>query len=264
MKGWLSRRGVASLLCLILVGLIFHDWRTAQPYNDGTWQRVQQTGILRVGMDASYPPFADTTNTPSGEPSGLDVDIANEIGRRLNLHVQIANLGFDGLYEALKTQQVDVLISALSFDPTRTNEVIFTYAYVDAGQVIVSRDGGYPDMRSLDGHRVAVEYGSGGDEQVRIWQRRLHELDVTRFTTSDEALAAVAAGTADAALCDAISARLYMRGHSGLVISPEMVTHDPYAAATRTSSYDLAGAISDTLKAMQQDGTLDAILNRWL
>src|SRR5258708_24291147 len=154
MKQGLFRREVASLLCVILVGLLVHDWGTAQPYNDGTWQRVQQTGILRVGMDASYPPFADTAASPVGEPSGLDVDLANEIGRRLNLKVQIANLGFDGLYEALKTQQVDVLISALSFDPARSNEVIYTHPYVDSGQVIVSRDRSYPYTRSLYRHRV--------------------------------------------------------------------------------------------------------------
>jgi ABC-type amino acid transport substrate-binding protein len=261
MKRFPRRRALASVLCLILVWLLVRDWRDAQPYNDGTWQRVQQSGILRVGMDASYPPFADT---PAGQPVGLDVDIANEVGRRLNLKVQIANMGFDGLYEALKTSQVDVLISALSYDPTRLNAVIYSVPYLDSGQVIVSRDGSYPDMPSLDGHTVAVEYGSGGDEQVRIWQRRLHELPVTRFTTSDEALAAVAANSADAALTDAITARLYISKYPGLVISPQMVTHDLFAAATRNSSYDLAGAISDTIKAMQQDGTLDMILNRWL
>src|SRR5258708_34575885 len=99
MKQGLFRREVASLLCVILVGLLVHDWRTAQPYNDGTWQRVQQTGILRVGMDASYPPFADTAASPVGGPSRPDMDIANEIRRRLNPRVHISNLGFDGLYE---------------------------------------------------------------------------------------------------------------------------------------------------------------------
>src|SRR5260370_31390060 len=95
--GW--RRPVVTLLCLILIALFFRDWRHAQPYNDGTWARIQQTGVLRVGMDASYPPFSDT---PAGTPIGLDVDLANEIGRRLGVHVQIANMGFDGLYYAVQ------------------------------------------------------------------------------------------------------------------------------------------------------------------
>src|SRR5262249_21039719 len=159
-----------------------------------------QTGVLRVGMDASYPPFSDT---PAGTPIGLDVDLANEIGRRLGVKVQIANMGFDGLYYALQTSQVDVLISALSTDPTKLGWVQYTRGYLDAGEVLSSRDGHYNLMPDLEGHTVAVEYGSAGDEQARLWQRRLHLLKITRFTTPNEAMAAAMNGTADAVLADA-------------------------------------------------------------
>src|SRR5262249_23672998 len=124
--GW--RRLIGAFLCLLLVGLFFYDSRHAQPFNDGTWARVQKSGVLRVGMDASYPPFSDT---PAGAAIGLDVDVANEIGRRLGLHIQIENMGFDGLYDSLKTSQVDVLISALSIDPTKIGFVQYTRSYID-------------------------------------------------------------------------------------------------------------------------------------
>jgi polar amino acid transport system substrate-binding protein len=237
------------------------NWRAARPYNDGTWARVRKTGVLRIGMDASYPPFSDT---PDGVPVGLDVDIANEIGRRLGVKVQIMNLGFDGLYDALGKDQVDVLISALSFDPTKIDRVLYTTSYIDAGQVILSRDGSISQMQALDGHSVAVEYGSGGDEVARVWQRRLHNLTIIHYTLADDALNAALTGTADFALCDWVTTRLYIRKHPGLVIPSEMVTHDPYSVATRISSYDLAGAISEALHQMQQDGTLTAIIDRWL
>src|SRR5258706_13665350 len=131
-------------------------------------------------MDASYPPFSDT---PAGTPIGLDVDVANEIGRRLGLKVEIANLGFDGLYEALRTDQVDALISALSFDPTKIDRVLYTASYVDAGQVLLSRKGSFGDMPALDGHTVAVEYGSGGDEAARVWERRVGKINNLRLFT---------------------------------------------------------------------------------
>ncbi len=257
--GW--RRLLLGFLSATLIILLFLDWRSSQPYNDGTWDRVRKTGVLRVGMDASYPPFSDT---PAGTPVGLDVDVANEIGRRLGLKVEIANLGFDGLYEALRTDQVDALISALSFDPTKIDRVLYTASYVDAGQVLLSRNGSFGDMPALDGRTVAVEYGSGGDEAARVWERRLHKLTIERFTLADDALNAALTGAADAALCDWVTARLYTRKHTGLMISPQMVTHDPYAIATRISSYDLAGAISKAIGEMQQDGTLSRILDRWL
>jgi ABC-type amino acid transport substrate-binding protein len=257
--GWW--RPVLSILCLALVALWLRDWRHSQPYNDGTWARVQQTGVLRVGMDASYPPFSDT---PAGVPVGLDVDIANEIGRRLHLRVEIINMGFDSLYDSLQTNQADALISALSIDPAQMARVMYTTGYIDAGQVLVSRDGQLGRMEDLEGRTLAVEYGSLGDETARLWQRRLHLLNLSHFTTASDAMQAVIDGQADAALVDFVTARLYGRAHPGLVINPNPVVHDIYAVAVRLPSYDLGGAINDALKDMLRDGTLTAILDRWL
>ncbi len=253
-------------LVLVVLAVLFLVVLRAQPSlpdNDGTWQRVQETGVLRVGMDASYPPFSDT---PNGTPIGLDVDLISEIARRLHVRIEISNMGFDGLYDALITGQVDVLISALSFDPTHLDRVMYTRAYVNAGQLIVSSSGHYEHMEDLDGHTVAVEYGSAGDETARIWQRRLHILNIAHFTTADEALAVVVAGKADAALVDYVTARLYLRSHhgTGLALSPNYVTGEAYAIAVRLRSYDLGGAINDVLDVLDKDGTLVAIIDRWL
>jgi polar amino acid transport system substrate-binding protein len=212
-------------------------------------------------MDASYPPFGMANGDKF---SGLDVDLANEIARRLGVRVQIVNRSYDSLYDDLHTGQMDVVISALSIDPQRIGAFQYSRAYFDAGQVLVSRDGTYTTMRDLEGRTVAVEYGSGGDELARLWTRRLHRLNVTHFTTSNEAIAAAAAGQADVALVDAVTARLYVRDHPGLSISQESVQPDYYAVAMRYTSFGLAGAIDYALRGMEEDGTLDAILRRWL
>jgi ABC-type amino acid transport substrate-binding protein len=261
----LFRRIVASILCLILAAWFTFDWYRTQPNNDGTWARVKQSGVLRVGMDVSYPPFSNLIND---KPVGIDIDIANEIGRRLGVRVEIANLGYDSLYDALKTGQVDVLISALSIDPTKLDKTIYSYPYINAGQVIGSVDGRYQTMKDLEERTVAVEYGSGGDELTRRWQRRLHQLNMLHFTTAAEAMNAVSEATsgrqkADAVIVDAITARLYLQNKNDLKLS-QPVTSDPYCVAIRLASYDLAGAISDALKDMEQDGTLAAILSHWL
>lgn len=269
MIGWRGRRIgwqriVISVVALVMLALIFRVWRHTVPPNDGTFERVEKSGLLMVGMDASYPPFS---NTPSGgDPAGLDVDIANEIGKRLNVKVHVVNMGFDGLYDALFTGQVDALLSALSIAPGQLGRVSYTRGYIDAGTVIVSPDGHYQHMPDLDGKTVAVEYGSEGDETARLWQRRLHSLTIAHFGTADEALNAAAQGKADAALLDSVTARLYLRAHKDakLSISPDLVTSDIYAIAVRQTSLDLEDAISKALDDMQADGTLDAIINRWL
>src|SRR5258708_33101847 len=136
-------------------------------------------------MSASRAPFSIAR---AGYPIGLDVYVANESGLRLGLKVEIANMGFDGLYEALRTDQVDILISALSFDPTKIDRVLYTASYVDAGQVLLSRNGSFGDMPPLDGHTVAVEYGSGGDEAERGWGRPHPQVAKLPVTPADDAV----------------------------------------------------------------------------
>jgi mannose-6-phosphate isomerase-like protein (cupin superfamily) len=166
--------------------------------------------------------------------SGLDIDLATALAARLDVPLRLVPLGYDGLYAALRADQVDVLLSALRVDPGRMGDVHYTTGYFDAGQVLVRPpESSLDEMPAMDGRVIGVEFGSEGDQTARAWQRRLHILDIQPFETPSAALEAVQSGLADAALVDAIAARLWLRDHPGLAIAPEYVTHDPYAAAVR-------------------------------
>ncbi len=165
---------------------------------------------IRVGVDASYPPFAVAT---ADDLFGLEIDLARAIGARIGLPVRFVNLGFDGLFDALTTDQVDVLISALPIDMARIGAVHYTQPYFNAGLVLVSA-GDYTSMRDLPGHRLAYEYGSTAESEVRLWLRRVQPFDLLPLETPAAALDAVRSGAADAALVDAITARLYLRDHA--------------------------------------------------
>lgn len=219
-------------------------------------------GVLRVGVDGSYPPFGIDLG---GEFTGLDVDIARALAAEIGAPVQFVGLGYDGLYDALRTDQVDVVIAALRVNPQMMADVRYTRHYFDAGQVLVRPTGSALNtMRDMDGLAVAVEFGGAGDEEARVWQRRLHQLTLAEFATADAALTAVQDGEADAALVDAVAARLWRRDHDGLTIAPEYVTHDPYAAAVRLDNTRLAEALDAALGRLIDSGELARILARWL
>ncbi len=257
--GW--RRLIDSVLLLSMVALLsLIEWR-AHPHDDLALAHVQAAGVLVIGMDPSYPPFADGRQ---GAPIGLDVDIATALAARLGVRVQIRALGYDGLYDALKVGEVDALISALAIDPALYNEVIYTRAYFDAGAVIVSRSGQFAQMADLEGRTIAAEYGTAADETVRLWQRRLHQLEERPYATTAEALDAVYTAQVDAALVDAVSARLYKRAHSDVLFSTFSVAPEPYVAAVRFRSFELAKALNSALDAMAQDGELTRIIAKWL
>jgi polar amino acid transport system substrate-binding protein len=232
----------------------------------------RQAGVLRIGMDASYPPFEWIGST--GNPTGFDVALAEELGRRLGLEIQfIANLPYDGLYDALAVGQVDAVISALVVNPDRTTDFAYSIPYFDAGQVLVVREGetAITRMADLAGHTLAVEFGSQGDLLARAWVRRLEGFSTVTCQTPQEALEAVAKGAADAALVDHVSALTSVppwaeeTPHPGrLTIVGDPVIEEPYAVATRREDSRLLRAINRALGAMQADSTLDSLRYDWL
>jgi ABC-type amino acid transport substrate-binding protein len=273
---------------------------------DDTWDRLRETGVLRVGMDASFPPFE--TIAPDGTLVGFDVDLARELARRLGpgvseaegpalpapsvaegsgaegIEVQfVANLPYDGLYDALAVGRVDVVISALVVNPARMADFAYSIPYFDAGQVLVVRAVGtrieepgpepVAEMTDLGGRTRAVEFGTLGDLEARKWARRLSDLTVVPYQTAAEALAAVAAREADAALVDHVSALAATtrtlrvsedpKGFE-LAIVGDPIIEEPYAVAVHRGSRHLLRAINRALAEMQADGSLEALTGRWL
>jgi polar amino acid transport system substrate-binding protein len=236
--------------------------------SDDALDRVRETGILRVGMDASFPPFEFIS--ADGTLAGFDVDLARELGSALGagegVEVQfIANLSYDGLYDALALGQVDVVISALVVNPARMADFAYV-AYFDAGQVLVVRLGeaDIEAMSDLSGRALAVEFGTRGDQEARKWARRVLDLSVVPHQTAAEAMAALRAGEVDAALVDHVSALAEGVAEGGFTIVGEAVVSEPYAVAVREDDRRLLRAIGEALAEMEADGTMDALEAKWL
>ncbi len=256
-----------ALAALLVIAAALAAWRLTQPGapfgpQDSTWRRVQINGDLYVGLDPSYPPFAEWTPE---QIVGIEADLAREIGRRLGVETHILIMGYDSLYDALYTGNVDMLIAGLHPDSTLTHWVYYSQPYFDAGQVLVSpREEPVSDMRALDGKSVAVEVASSGDAAARRWARRLRALTIERHLLPQDAMRAVEEGQAAAALVDTVSARLYLPAHPRLVMAAETTVAEPYVIAMRRGDFRLTAHVERALKAIKADGALDEIIAHWL
>jgi len=277
-----------SVLLHIILGLILGylvgGCQTQKP--DLTWRWIQEQGVIRVGMDANWVPFGYIDGT--GQLSGFDVELAREIGERLELEVQfVANLSFDGLYDALTAGLVDALVSAVVVDIEQSADFLFSTPYFDAGQVLLvgPNSADIESMKDLGGRVLAVELGSDGDILARRWARRLAGLTLLHTDSSQDTLVAVAAGQADAALADRATALMALKVYTnapekpagthtntqdkenrggGLRISGPAVTGEQYAVVVRQGSDELLRAINATLADMHRDGTLKRLEREWL
>jgi len=244
--------------------------------------RLQESGVLRVGLDPSWPPF-EYVDPASGEVAGLDVDLARAIGRELGVEVAFVVSGWEGLYGALYGGQFDAILSALPYDPWRTGEALYSISYFNAGPVLVARvehaealglDLEPKEMaRALAGYTVHVEFGSEGDVQARRLLDKGTQIEIVTHDTAAAALDALAVAGSDAglgaevAIVDAVSARLYLRAsadRAGLGIVGQPLYDELYVIAVHPFAASLQAAIDQALVKLRESGELDALLDRWL
>jgi ABC-type amino acid transport substrate-binding protein len=235
-------------------------WLNRKP--DKAWARVRRDGVIRFAIDASYMPFDGLGS--HNDFFGIDVDIANEVARRIGVRAEFVNTSFDSLYDVLKVGQADATISALVIDPARVGNWQYSTPYFDAGQVAAK------PARSLRSTPVetsqvtiAVEYGSEGDAAARRMARRTSGITIKYTATIENALQSVATGQADEAIIDGASAAQLLPKYPALQRA-EQVTRDPYAIAVWSESTQLLEAINGALDSMRRDGTTQRIVDAWM
>lgn len=273
-------RGLAPWLLAAVGGVLLLALlatRSGLLARDRAWTRIQETGVWRVGMDPSFPPF-ENLDVTTGRPVGFDVDLAEAIGRRWGVRVEFVGAGFDQLLDAVAAHRVDSAISALPVMPHRTREVRFSEPYIEAGQVLVAPIGKAADFpvstarrgeigpwlgHVLAGRRLAVEWGSEGDALARAAQAEA-AVQLMLHDSSEAALAAAATGAADAAIVDAISLALFNRAEKRLIIVGPPLRSDPYAIIVPADAPDLLREVNDALAALRKDGALADLKARWL
>jgi polar amino acid transport system substrate-binding protein len=258
---WAAAAGVA-----LLVVVVWWLLRPTLPQAvDPTWEKILATGEFRVCTDPSWPPF-EFVDEKTGRIEGLDIDLAELIAKRFSptVHAEIVPVGFDGLYDALLAGRCDAVLSALPYEPMRTEDVAYSVAYFNAGLVLLTREGtsDIETLTDLAGQTVGVEWGfvPEGDGRQRSF---LNSLGLRRYDTSWDALRALQSGEVEAVLADGISALAYMRDCGGLQIVGDPISDLNYVIPVRPDSFQLLTEINQVLLAMRQDGTLEQLQKKW-
>jgi ABC-type amino acid transport substrate-binding protein len=255
---WLAAAGL-----LLLAAAVPLLWQAAGIGRDRVWDEIQATGRWRVGLDPSFPPFE--TLDAAGQPVGFDLDLARAIAAIWGVEVQVEAIGFDGLVDAVQVGRLHSAISALPYQPERTQDVAFSEPYFEAGLALATPVSGaaVATLDDLAGRRLAVEWGSEGDVQARLLRRRFPDLVLLPQETPQAALLAVAEGQADAALVDRVSALQFMAGDARIALASQVVVSDPYVVVLPRRAPELQRRVADALATLRADGTLDMLTARW-
>ncbi len=254
-RPWLRPLLWGILLVDLVAAALLPPWM-----DDDTRRHIAETGLLRVGLDPAYPPFENEVN---GDLVGYDVDLAHALGKELGLEVVFVPTGYDGLYDALLSGQIDLILSSYPYSPELCRRERCTGPYFQAGQVLVVRRGsGIAGPEDLAGRSVGVEWGSNGDAIVRRWEAAGQVGERVALMGPQEALDALPAGRVDAVVVDRISALLWS-GEGTLVLEPALEDESFVIVVARRSVW-LHRQLEQALRRLRQAGFLKELEARWM
>lgn len=218
--------------------------------------------VLRVGMDASYPPFG-SQNQETKDYEGFDVDIIRAIGEAEGFDVEISNRSFDGLIPALQAKEIDVAINDITITDDRKQSVDFSKPYYIAGLGVVTRadNDTIHTAEDLQGKALGVSIGSIGEEAAR----KIPGANVRVFNAINEAFLEVQNGGVDAVVND-IPTNEYYVSHAGnkKVRSAEVaLTKEDLGIAVLKGNTELLTKIDDGLAKIKANGKFAEIYEKW-
>jgi len=227
---------------------------------ESTLERVGRTKVLRVGTDATYPPF-ETISIATGQPEGFDIDLITAICGRLGWKPEFIVTPFDGIIPGLKGSKYDLIISAFTMTPERAKEVLFSSPYYDAGQSIaVSLDNVYVrTLGDLKGKRVGVQLGTTGERLAKT----LAKVEVISFENIGTAFIDMENGKLDAVLNDLpTSAKIIMTRKRAKIVA-QGLSDEKYAMAARLADAVLVSMIDSAFSQLRQSGLLETLQAKW-
>ncbi len=248
----------------LVLGYLWLATRTEGGAADPVWRRVQERGVLTVGTDIGFAPFV--VGQPDGTLSGYDVELVNEIARRLGWSVKWQQIGYDALFSAIdgnNPNQVDLLAAGILQNPGEGWRARFSTPYFDGGQqLLVGRDSALGSQADLGGQRIAVQLGSPAETAARLIASG--DPSITIINTPETQAGAVElllAGMADASVVDNASALPFI--HRGQVRQAGGLTFEPIGLAVPATAYQLNAEVDRVIGELQQEGWIAALNQRW-
>ena len=183
---YFSMIGAGRIAVLLLIGALLSSCATVPVVPPGALSELAPTGKLRAAINFGNPVLAQK-DPATGEPGGVSVDLARELGRRLGVPVELVTFDAAGkVFAALKTGAWD--IAFLAIDPARATEIAFTAPYVVIeATYLVPADSPLRTIEDVDrdGVRVAVGNKSAYDLYLT---RTLKRAQLVRVPTSPAAI----------------------------------------------------------------------------
>ena len=217
-------------------------------------------GKLTMSTNAAFPPYEMTTD--SGEFEGIDIETAQAIADKLGLELQIDDMDFDAALLAAQQGKSDMVMAGVTVNDERKQVMDFSNTYASGVQVVIVKEGS--DIATVDdlaGHMIGTQRGTTG---YIYCSDDFGEDSVTAYDNGLTAVQALNNGQVDCVVIDSAPAKEFVAANEGLVILDTEYAVEDYAIGMAKGNTALVEAVNGALAELKADGTIDAILAKYI
>ena len=223
-------------------------------------------GVLTMATNAAFPPYE---YIEGGAIVGIDADIAAAIAEKLGLEIQIEDMEFDAIIEAVKSGKADIGLAGMTVTPDRAEEVNFTASYATGVQVvIVTEDSAIASVDDLfaegASNVIGVQRNTTGDLYTTWDLEDAGLATIDRYSKGAEAVQALKTGKVDCVVIDNEPAKAFVAEVEGLKILDTEYILEEYAGAMNKDNAELFEAVNAALEELIADGTIQAIIDQYI
>lgn len=228
-----------------------------------TMDKIKKRGRLVVGVDQNTNLFG-FRNPATGKLQGFDVDMAREIADALFGNpdkVQLVTMPVQHRIDALKNNEVDLVIFTMTITCDRREEIEFSSVYFQAGQrVLVRKGSGISGLADLGGKPVCAPRGSTSSVNVYAAKPRPELVETNNMA---DCLVLLQQGQVDAVSTDdSVLAGLAEQDPTTEVVG-ESFSAEPYGIGIPKDNKDMVRYVNAVLEEVR-DGAWQQSYARWL
>jgi polar amino acid transport system substrate-binding protein len=252
------RRIMKSMLALTAMAIAV---LSAAPGEAQTVDEIIKRGKVVIAVDTTVPPYGmlDASN----QPSGIDVEVANLIGKNLKVPVEFVTVNSPGRIPALLSNRVDMVVAIFSITAERALQVSFSIPYAGQSAVLIApKTTNIKGPEDLKGLKVGVTRGAL--EDGALTQLNPSGMTMLRFDDGPSVAQAMLSGQIDA-MGGGDYGEIYLRkGAKGEEYEqkfPLRAAH--FGIGVRRGNPDLLQWLNTFVYQIKNSGELDAISRKY-
>ena len=227
-------------------------------------EKIKTSGKLVVGTSADYPPYEfHLLSEEEGELVGIDIDIAKVIAQELGVQLEIKDLIFSRILNALESGQIDIALAGLSPTEERQKVASFSDVYYQAIQCVVIRKDNVERIKTIEdlrGKKVGVQKDSLQEDMAR---GRIRGADFDIRETIEELIIILDKGLVEGIILEKPVGDSYIRRNknfTSLKCEEKLSSMLGSAIAVKKGDDDLLKEINRILAKLKAEGKIDEFI----